>query len=225
MLSSTVFLYGDSHLQYEFVARILAILPSALRIETSIQMLQSDEMKFDYKPDETLTHIKDVKKDFYRFPSIILFALKILHRVQASSVWETIDCLIARGILSLVIGGSVRVALSISMFARLSVYCHHSSQDDRMTILQPTQQSKGTLWAFPRKLVIHYFLHCAPLNVSTDSFTSGAGIYVDDHTLIWPLYSCDSCDSVCKRHERPAWSELDAHADECLVPDWNRWIW
>ena len=97
MLSSTVFLYGDSHLHDEFVARTSAILPSTLRREASMQMLQSDAMKFDYRPDDTLTHIKDVKKDFYRFPSIILFDMKILHGVQTSSVWETIDCLTARG--------------------------------------------------------------------------------------------------------------------------------
>ena len=93
-------------------------------------------------------------------------------------------------ILSPSIGGNLRVALSISMFARLSVYCHHSSQDDRMTILEPMQQSKGTPWGFPRKLLIHYFLHCAPLKISTDSVVSDGGSDVDELILIWTLYRC-----------------------------------
>ena len=65
MLSSTVLLYGDSRLHDDFVTRISAIQPSALRREASIQMLQNNAVKFDYQPDDTLTHIKDVKKDFY----------------------------------------------------------------------------------------------------------------------------------------------------------------
>ena len=223
MLSSTVFLYGDSHLHDEFVARTSAIPPLTLRREASVHMLQSDAMKFDYQPDDALTHIKDVKKDFYRFPSIILFDLKILHGVQTSSVWETIDCLTARGILSLSAGGNLRVALSISMFARLSVYCHHSSQDDRITLLAPTQQSKGTPWGFPRKLLIHYFLHCAPLNVSTDSVASDEGRDLDELTLIWTLYHCGDYRDViverCRKNERQALSELDGNDDGCRVTD------
>ena len=158
MLSSTVLLYGESGLHDDFVTRTCTVKPSASRREASIQMLQNDAAKFDHQPDDTLTHIKEVKVDFYRFPSIIIFDLKILHGVQAPSVWETIDCLITEEILSQSLGDSLRVALSISLFARLSAYFHHSSQDDRMTILEPVQQLEGGPWVFPRKLLIHYFL-------------------------------------------------------------------
>ena len=68
MLSSTVFLYGDSHLHDEFVARTSAIPPSTLRREASVHMLQSDAMKFDYQPDDALTHIKDGEERFLPIP-------------------------------------------------------------------------------------------------------------------------------------------------------------
>ena len=198
MLSSTVLLCGESHLYDEFLTRISAIERSALRREASIKMLWSDAMKFDYRPDDTLTHIKDVKKDFYRFPSIIIFDLKIIHGVRASSVWETIDCLITREILSLSIGHSLRVALSISLFARLSVYCHHSSQDDRMTILEPLRWLKGAPWTFPRKLLIHYFLHCAPLKITESNVARPCLVEhgANELILIWTLYKCEDYSAV-----------------------------
>ena len=65
MLSSTVLLYGESRLHDDFATRVSAVKPSALRSEASLQMLQSDAAKFDHQPDDTLTHIKEVKKDFY----------------------------------------------------------------------------------------------------------------------------------------------------------------
>ena len=120
MLLSTVLLYGDCEMYEDFVRKISVIKPSSLRLEASVKMLQSDAMKFDYQPDDMLTHIKDVKKDFYRFSSTIIFDLKIPHGVQVSSVWETIDCLVASDVLPPPIGHDLSVGLSISMFARLS---------------------------------------------------------------------------------------------------------
>ena len=200
MLSSTVLLYGESRLHDDFVTRISTIKPSALRRDAYIEILQNDTAKFDQRPSNTLTHIKDVNKDFYRFPSVIIFDLKILHGAQASSVWETIDCFIAGGILSSSIRDGLRAAFSVSMFVRLSAYCHHSSQDDRMTILEPVQCLKGGPWVFPTKLLIHYFIHCAPLQIIEGSvvITSyvGGDAHVDEHTLIWALFNCGDYKAV-----------------------------
>ena len=168
MLSSTVLLYGDHELYDEFVSEVAGIKPSYSRRQASLEMLKSDMKKFDYLPDETITHIKDIKNDFYRFPSIVIFDLKILHHVHSLSVWDTLDTLINMAVLSPDTAKALRAALSISIYTRLSAYCYHSYQDNRMTVIEPikAQKSKTAPWFFSRKLLIHYFLHSAHLKLS-----------------------------------------------------------
>ena len=170
MLSSTVLLYGDRQLYDEFVSKVAAIEPSDSRRQASLAMLQSDMKKFDYLPDRTMTHVKDIKNDFYRFPSIVIFDLKILHHISSLSVWNTLDTLMEMGVLSPAAAKALRAALSITIYARLSAYSYHSSQDDRMTIIEPmnSRRPKTAPWFFPRKLLIHYFLHTGALKKSKD---------------------------------------------------------
>ena len=148
MLSSTVLLHGNRQLHDEFASKIAAIEPSDSRRQASLEMLRSDMKKFDYQPDDTMTHIKDVKNGFYGFPSIVLFDLKILHQISSLSVWDTVDELMEMDVLSLNTAKALRAALSISIYARLSVYCYHSSQDDRMTLIEPmnSQRPKTIPW-------------------------------------------------------------------------------
>ena len=137
MLSSTVLLFGDQHMYNEFTSKVSAIEPSDSRRQASLEMLESDIKKFDFLPDGTMTRIKDVKGDFYRFPSLVIFDIKICHSISSSSVWDTLDKLGEMGALSLTTYEELRAALSMSIYARLSAYCYHSSQDDRMTIIEP----------------------------------------------------------------------------------------
>mgnify|MGYP001796962815 CR=1 FL=1 len=123
-----------------------------------------------------------------------------------------INCLIARRILSSLVGDSLRAALTISLFARLSVYCHHLSQDDRMTIIEPMPQLKGGSWFFPRKLLIHYFLHCSLLVTTADRVIriGDDRDNGDEYVLIWTLFMCRDCRSVihCVESRREAGNEF-----------------
>ena len=165
MLSSTVLLYGDRRMYDQFVSQISSVKPSESRTAASKVMMRSDIGKFHYEPDETMTHIKSLKMDFYRFPSLMTLDLKILHNIIGTSVWETLDTLLKHNFLSQTVWHSLRVILSISIFTRLSAYSHHSSQDDRMTVIEQIELSKTSPWPFPRKLLIHYFLHSTPLKM------------------------------------------------------------
>ena len=201
MLSSTVLFYGNHELYDEFVSKKAAIKPLDSRRQASLAMLQSDMNKFDYQPDETMTHIKDIKNDFYRFPSIVILDLKILHHVSSLSVWETLDTLMNIGVLSPAAANALRVALSISIYARLSAYCYHSSQDDRMTVIESTksQRPKTAPWFFPRKLLIHYFLHSGYLKLSAlYNFVEvvSSSEKLNRIILIWILYHCQDYKKV-----------------------------
>ena len=201
MLSSTALLYGDHQLYDEFVSEVAAIKPSYSRRQASQEMLQSDMKKFDYIPDLTMTHIKDIKNDFYRFPSIVIFDLKILHHVSSLSVWDTLGKLMNMAILCPATAKALRAALSISIYARLSAYCYHSSQDDRMTVIEPMegQRPKTAPWFFPRKLLIHYFLHSGPLKVSAlRDFAEvvSSTVEMDRLILIRTLYHCENYEKV-----------------------------
>ena len=165
MLSSTVLLYGDHDLYDDFVRRIHSIAPSEARQEASKAMLKNDMKRYDYLPDETMMQIKDLKKDFYRFPSILVFDLKISHGIVHPTSWEVLETLKDRGFVSSFAYHSLMTLLSISIYSRLSAYAYHSSQNDGMSVLQQTDggASSNHLWSFPRALLLYYFVYCIPI--------------------------------------------------------------
>ena len=93
-----------------------------------------------------------------------------------------------------------------------------------MTILEPVQPLKGGPWVFPRKLLIHYFIHCAPLEITEGSVarTSYVGVDVDECTLIWALYSCGdyraviTCVGLMKGSHHQSWMILRMHTHSLI---------
>ena len=63
-----------------------------------------------------------------------------------------------------------------------------------MSIIEPIQQLEGAPWFFPRNLLIHYFIHCAPMTITKEAAGVAKISYavgdIDEYILIWTLYSC-----------------------------------
>ena len=64
------------------------------RVDVNTAMLINDTKKFNFIPDEKVHEqgfIVDVKKDLYRFPSILLLDFSIVYNCWGESTWKTVD--------------------------------------------------------------------------------------------------------------------------------------
>ena len=71
-----------------------------------------------------------IKKDFYRFPSLVVEYLGQYYNIESSSSWETIDKLESAKGISSDGGHNLRVALSIASELRLRAYLDNRSQNE-----------------------------------------------------------------------------------------------
>ena len=100
-------------------------------------MLQADTTKFNFTPDETI-HDKgftvNVKKEMYRFPSILLLDLAIVYQCTGETSWETATELITKGNVPKHLGNELKFLLACACFIRLSAYLFHDSKDNRVSV-------------------------------------------------------------------------------------------
>ena len=155
---------------------IAAMEPSEKRRAINKEMLRNDMEKFNFKPDRNLFDTGatvDVKKDLYRFPSLLVYDLSIVFDCVGNSIWETIDLLHKRKHISKEIKSSILFQLACACYVRLSTYLHHDSHDDRVSLLEGfsiTQTSttgvvKGDMarWHIPGGLLFAMCDHLIPL--------------------------------------------------------------
>lgn len=97
MLANTIHIYGAESLHTDFRSRIASCQPNSDRREATMKMLQNDVQKFNFEPGSTLTHIRDAKWDIYRYPSLLILDLKIMHGIDSCDPWEVINQLQIKG--------------------------------------------------------------------------------------------------------------------------------
>ena len=71
-----------------------------------------------------------IKKDFYRFPSLVVEYFGLYYNIESSSSWETIDKLESAKWISSDGAHNLRVALSIASELRLRAYLDNRSQNE-----------------------------------------------------------------------------------------------
>ena len=111
-------------------------------------MLKSDARKFNFVPDDKL-HQKgfnaDVKKELYRFPSIILLDICIVSQCIGTSSWHSLDKLINSARISGDFCMSLRFLVAVSTYIRLATYLYHDSHDDRVSLTMQTTNTPNAL--------------------------------------------------------------------------------
>ena len=175
-----------------------AISPNQRREEVNKQMLLNDMSKFDFKPDKKLMGDRgvtvDVKKDLYRFPSILVYDLSIVFNCFGDSVWETIELLHQRKHISEYVRDSILFQLACACFVRLSTYLHHDSHDDRVSLLQTVQlehsySAKGgeSRWPMPGELLFMLCDYMIPLKdaIQADSSNISKVLLLDTQQSDW----------------------------------------
>ena len=121
----------------EFRAQVDALTPNLARSTMNMQMFEADITKFDFLPTVKVHeggYNADVKKELYRFPSILLLDLCILLRAKMDTSWSTLERLIQENTISTKLGEVLKFSLAAAVYIRLSAYLFHNSHDDRMSV-------------------------------------------------------------------------------------------
>jgi tetratricopeptide (TPR) repeat protein len=138
------------------------------RRQISIEMLRADTTKFNFMPDKQLADkgfTVDVKKELFRFPSILLLDLAIVFDCSDENAWLTADKLHSEGHISHHVHDGLKFMLACACYIRLSAYLHHNSHNDSVsvapksvTLQRETDQEGSTLhhtkWFIPGGLYI-----------------------------------------------------------------------
>ena len=102
-------------------------------------MLRIDAEKFSFEPNAEFANNgfnANVKKELYRFPSIILMDISIILGHTKKSSWETLDSFSQQKRLPQYMLSALRFSLAAAVYIRLSAYLYHDSHDDRVSVTQ-----------------------------------------------------------------------------------------
>ena len=178
MLSSTVLLYGSERMMDEFTNKTGAIEATDVRYSITHEMLVRDEKKFLFQPNSKVAEKIELKDQIYRYPTILMFDLKIYFKLFSSQCWTMIYEMIARDIISVTVGKDLEVLVATAIFIRLSVYAHYNSQDNRITIWtvnrsDPEAGGERKMWTISKALLRLFFTHLLPVKNMVKRLTGG----------------------------------------------------
>lgn len=178
MLASTALVCGCEQLYAKLTSALAAEQPNGDRHEASFQMMKNDVRKFDLKPDMKFAQTRDVKADIYRYPSLLILDLKIIHRLRNSEPWQIIPELQSRGIISPSTEDCLLFSLCCAIFMRLAAYLHHDSQREAISVLgcDPDDVQYRHIWYVPRPLLLHMFVHLIPLREAVNKHIVDGGV-------------------------------------------------
>ena len=138
----TVYTYQHQHAKHsshvpDFESLIAKVLMTPERQVINRKMLEADIRKFNFLPSNMMkdkAFTIDVKKEIYRFPSILLLDLAIVFRIRSESAWDTLRVLKEEGYLTKAAFDCLSFLLASACFIRLTAYLFHNSHDDRISV-------------------------------------------------------------------------------------------
>ena len=168
MLASTVRLYGSEKIVNEFTCQTAAIDPTEARRSVTQEMLVKDEEKFLLQPNEKLAEKMELKDQIYRYPTILLFDMKIYFKLSSSQCWSVINELVEENVILASVGKDLEVMVATALFIRLSAYIHYDSQNNNITIWTTDRKDTSTevrreIWTISKALLQLFFTHLLPV--------------------------------------------------------------
>ena len=190
MLSYTKEIYTHSPSGEDMLNQLRTLMGSVTtnqkRANANMKMLKTDAKTFKFAPDSTLNgrgFTVSVKKELYRFPSILLLDVCLVVECIEESSWHSLRKLLEAGTISEDIGSRLKFLLGSATFIRLSAYLYHDSQDDRMSLApqhldpcknteqQSTESIASRRWVAPSSLIPHVWLFMTPLQTYLASWS------------------------------------------------------
>ena len=154
----------------------------------NMKMLKADADKFNFIPDDNLSDKgfnADVKKELYRFPSILLLDICIVNQCNYSTSWQSLERLGRQSLISSDFSRALRFLLAAATYIRLSAYLYHDAHDDRISLLkgssENTAQDKHTVgmrWFLP----CHFFSAVCRLMIPVKLFLAEQTVKIEDLT-------------------------------------------
>ena len=191
MLTYTTVIYqhGKAGLRNQFISQISQVQIPKRQILVNTEMLKKDTAKFNFEPDVRVIYkgfTVDVKKELYRFPSILLLDLAIVFNTAGTTAWETIHLLKSNGFISDYLHESLSFILACACYIRLSAYLHYDSHNDRISVApkhkidhQATQYPvlpQHQRWFTPFDLYVQLCQVSAPIKRQITSLLSSSNV-------------------------------------------------
>ena len=193
MLASAVLLNGSETMVDEFRRRIAAIEATEARRFITKKMLAEDEKKFLLEPDNKLAEKIELKDQIYRYPTILLFDMKIYFKLSSSQCWSAIDELVEEGLIPATVGKDLGVLVATALFIRLSAYSHYGSQNNNINIWTVDRKGPETrvgreMWTISKSLLQLFFIHLLPVKNMVQKLVNGREEVDGDVCIRWGTF-------------------------------------
>ncbi|CAH1780598.1 unnamed protein product [Owenia fusiformis] len=144
IISTATRILGDENLFLDFQKQINTTRrgenPEFIR-QICLERMHEDCQKYKFNFDDWSS--KNVKKDYYRFPSTFINNMKDLHMLDVTSPWEIIRELQRQSILTSEQCSHLYFMINVAIGIRLLTYCTKNQQHESIIELNPYHQENN----------------------------------------------------------------------------------